>query len=144
MPAPTRSMALVLMLGSLAFALPACTQVEEAETDYSPTETKEIKGKEELQVTFNAEAVRRAGVKTEHVRASGGQTFIPYAALIYNEEGHTYTYVSPKPRVYIREPIRVDHIVGNRVLLKKGPAVGTAIVTTGAAEVYSAEFGVEE
>jgi hypothetical protein len=46
--------------------------------------------------------------------------------------------------VYFREPIRVDHIVDGRVVLKRGPSVGTEVVTTGAAEVYSAEFGVEE
>jgi hypothetical protein len=144
MPAPTRSIALALMLGSLTFALPACTQVEESESDYSPTQSKAINGREELQVTFNAEAVRRAGLETARVRASGGRSFIPYAALIYNDVGDTYTYVSPRPRVYIREPIRVHRIEGNRVLLKKGPAVGTEVVTVGAAEVYSAEFGVEE
>jgi multidrug efflux pump subunit AcrA (membrane-fusion protein) len=144
MPGAKRPIALALMLGSLAVTLPACTQVEEAETDYSPTEVKPIPGKEEQQVTFNAEAVRRAGVQTAHVATSGGHTFIPYAALIYNEDGDTFTYVSPKPRVYFREPIRVDHIAGNRVVLKRGPTVGTEVVTTGAAEVYSAEFGVEE
>jgi hypothetical protein len=144
MPGAKRPIALALLLGSLAVTLPACTQVESAETDYSPTEVKPIPGKEEQQVTFNAEAVRRAGVKTDRVRVSAGHMFIPYAALIYNENGDTYTYVSPKPRVYIREPIRVDHIAGDRVLLKRGPAVGPAVVTTGAAEVYSAEFGVEE
>jgi len=141
---PPQRTALALLLVSLAVSLPACTQVEESESEYSPTETKAIPGREELQVTFNAEAVRRAGVQTAHVRAGGGHTFIPYAALIYDENGDTYTYVSPKPRVYIREPIRVDHIAGDRVVLKQGPTVGTEVVTTGAAEVYSAEFGVEE
>ena len=141
---PTQRTALALLLVSLAVSLPACTQVEESESEYSPTETKAIPGREELQVTFNAEAVRRAGVQIAHVRAGSGHTFIPYAALIYDENGDTYTYVSPKPRVYIREPIRVDHIAGDRVVLKQGPTVGTEVVTTGAAEVYSAEFGVEE
>jgi hypothetical protein len=46
--------------------------------------------------------------------------------------------------VYVREPIRVDHIAAGRVVLRRGPPVGTVVVTTGAAEVYSAEFGVEE
>jgi multidrug efflux pump subunit AcrA (membrane-fusion protein) len=142
--AKSRRITLALMLGFLAITLPACSQVESAETDYSPTEVKPIPGREEQQVTFNAEAVRRAGIKTAHVRATRGHTFIPYAALIYNENGDTYTYVSPKPRVYLREPISVDHIAGGRVVLKRGPIVGTEVVTTGAAEVYSAEFGVEE
>jgi hypothetical protein len=44
----------------------------------------------------------------------------------------------------VRERIDVDRIDGARVLLRHGPPVGTTIVTTGAPEVYSAEFGVEE
>jgi multidrug efflux pump subunit AcrA (membrane-fusion protein) len=78
------------------------------------------------------------------VAASGRRTSIPYAALIYNEEGATYTYVSPKPLVFVREPIAVARIAGDRVVLRDGPPVGTTVVTTGAPEVYSAEFGVEE
>ena len=81
---------------------------------------------------------------TSTVRATGRLTSIPYAALIYNEEGDTYTYVSRKPLVFVRVLIGVDHIANGRVVLKHGPPLGTRVVTTGAAEVYSAEFGVEE
>jgi hypothetical protein len=95
-------------------------------------------------VTFTADAARRADVKTVAVKATRRRTSIPYAALIYNEEGATYTYVSPKPLVFMREPIDVDHIAGDRVVLRHGPPTGTLVVTTGAPEVYSAEFGVEE
>ena len=137
--------ALLLIVGSLVPALSACTQVEESESTYSPTSVKPVKGTDDIQqVTFAAIAARRADVRTVRVRASGPLTSIPYAALIYNEDGDTYTYVSPKPLVYVREPIDVERIAGDRVLLKHGPPTGTAVVTTGAAEVYSAEFGVEE
>jgi hypothetical protein len=132
------ALALALILGALTLALAACTQVEESESTYSPTLVEPVKGQDDIQrVTFTAEAARRAGVRTSTVRASGGRTSIPYAALIYNEDGDTYTYVSPKPLV-------VDRIAGGRVVLRHGPRSGTTVVTTGAAEVYSAEFGVEE
>ena len=141
----SRPIALALILGALTLPLAACTQVEESESTYSPTSVKPIKGHDDIQqVTFTAEAARRAGVRTTTVRRSGGRTSIPYAALIYNEDGDTYTYVSPKPYVYVREPIDVDHIAGGRVVLRHGPRSSTRVVTTGAAEVYSAEFGVEE
>ena len=137
--------ALLLIVGALVPALSACTQVEENESTYSPTSVKPVKGTDDIQqVTFTAIAAKRADVRTASVQASGPLTSIPYAALIYNEEGDTYTYVSPKPLVYVREPIDVDRIAGDRVVLKHGPPTGTAVVTTGAAEVYSAEFGVEE
>ncbi len=137
--------AVLLIVGSLVPALSACTQVEESESTYSPTSVKPVKGTDDIQqVTFTASAAQRADIRTARVRASGALTSIPYAALIYNEEGDTYTYVSPKPLVYVREPIDVDRIAGDHVLLKHGPPAGTPVVTTGAAEVYSAEFGVEE
>ena len=142
----SRSIALALLMGTLSLPLAACTQVEEYESTYSPTTVKPIKGaKDDIQqVAFTADAARRAGVRTAKVAARGRRTSIPYAALIYNEEGATYTYVSPKPLVFMREPIDVDRIAGDRVVLRHGPPVGTAVVTTGAPEVYSAEFGVEE
>jgi hypothetical protein len=139
----SRSLALALVAGTLA--LGGCTQVEEFESTYSPTSVKPVKGQDDIQqVTFTADAARRAGLQTATVRGSGRETSIPYAALIYNEEGNTYTYVSRTPLVYVRVLIRVDHIANGRVVLRHGPRIGTRVVTTGAAEVYSAEFGVEE
>jgi hypothetical protein len=138
-------LAVLLILGSLAPALSACTQVEESASTYSPTSVTPVKGSDDIrQVTFTASAAQRADVRTASVRASGRLTSIPYAALIYNDEGNTYTYVSRKPLVYVRERIDVDRIVGDHVVLKHGPPAGAAVVTTGAAEVYSAEFGVEQ
>jgi starvation-inducible outer membrane lipoprotein len=141
----SRSLALALVAGSLALTLGGCTQVEESVSTYSPTSVKPLDGQDDIkQVTFTAQAAQRAGLRTAAVHAGGGRTSIPYAALIYDEEGKTYTYVSRTPLVYVRTRIRVDHIAGGRVVLRRGPPAGTRVVTTGAAEVYSAEFGVEE
>ena len=109
-PARADSIALALMMGSLSLPLAACTQVEEFESTYSPTTVEPIKGRDDdvQRVTFTAEAARRADLKTATVRTSGRHTSIPYAALIYDEEGATFTYVSPKPLVFVREPIDVD------------------------------------
>ena len=145
MPTPSRSLAVALVAGSVALALGGCTQVEESESTYSPTSVAPVKGQDDIQqVTFTAQAAQRAGVRTATVQERAGHASIPYAALIYNEEGNTYTYVSRTPLVYVRVPIRVDHIANGRVVLRRGPRTGTHVVTTGAAEVYSAEFGVEE
>jgi hypothetical protein len=142
----SRSIALALTTGCLALPLAACTQVEEFESTYSPTTVEPIKGRDDdvQRVTFSAEAARRADLTTTTVRPGGRHASIPYDALIYDEEGATFTYVSPKPLVFVREPIDVVRVVGSRVVLRHGPPAGTTIVTTGAPEVYSAEFGVEE
>jgi hypothetical protein len=142
----SRSIALALAMGSLSMPLAACTQVEEFESTYSPTTVEPIKGRDDdiQRVTFTAEAAQRVDLKTATVRAGGRHTSIPYDALIYDEEGATFTYVSPKPLVFVREPIDIVRVVGSRVVLRDGPPAGTTVVTTGAPEVYSAEFGVEE
>ena len=138
-----RPLALALIAGALA--LGGCTQVEEFESTSEPTSVQPIKGQDDIQqVTFTADAARRVDLRTSTVRATGRLTSIPYAALIYNEDGDTFTYVNRKPLVFVRVPIAIDHIAGGRVLLRRGPPLGTRVVTTGAAEVYSAEFGVEE
>jgi hypothetical protein len=145
MARPSHPIVLALILGCLASGLTACTEVGEYESTYSSTSVKPVKGRHDAQqVTFTALAAQRAGLRTATVRASGRETSIPYAALIYDAAGKTYTYASSKPLVYLREPIDIDRIAGDKVLLRHGPALGTTVVTTGAAEVYSAEFGVEE
>ena len=145
MPAPNRSLALALVAGALALALGGCTEVDEFESTKEPTSVAPIKGQDDIQqVTFTADAARRVDLSTVAVRTGATHTSIPYAALIYNEEGDTYTYVSRKPLVFVRVPIGIDHIAHGRVVLRRGPPAGTRVVTTGAAEVYSAEFGVEE
>ena len=145
MSVSSRPLALALVAGALALALAGCTEVEEFESTNEPTSLQPVKGQDDIQqVTFTAQAAQRAGLRTATVRPSGARTSIPYAALIYNEDGDTYTYVSPKPLVYVRTAIDVDHIAGGRVVLRHGPRSGTTVVTTGVAEVYSAEFGVEE
>ena len=145
MSVSSRPLALALIAGALALALAGCTEVQEFESTNEPTSVQPIKGQEDIQqVTFTPDAARRVDLRTSTVRATGRLTSIPYAALIYNEEGDTYTYVNRKPLVFVRVLIGVDHIANDRVVLRNGPPLGTRVVTTGAAEVYSAEFGVEE
>jgi hypothetical protein len=143
MLAPSRPLALSLVAGALA--LTGCTQVEEFDSTKEPSSVTPVKGQDDIQqVTFTADAARRVDLRTDTVRAGGRHRSIPYAALIYNEEGKAYTYVSRKPLVFVRVPIGIDRIAHGRVVLRSGPPSGTQVVTTGAAEVYSAEFGVEE
>lgn len=145
MSVSSRPLALALIAGTLALALAGCTEVEEFESTNEPTSVQPIKGQDDIQqVTFTADAARRVDLQTSTVRATGRLTSIPYAALIYNEDGDTFTYVNRKSLVFVRVPIGVDHIANGRVVLRRGPRLGTRVVTIGAAEVYSAEFGVEE
>jgi hypothetical protein len=78
---------------------------------------------------------------------SGSQTprkVIPYAAVLYDVQGNTWVYTNPEPLVFVREPIFVDYIEGDLVVLLEGPAAGTPVVTVGVAELFGAETGVSK
>jgi hypothetical protein len=128
----------------LAAGLSGCTEVEtEPSTGYEPSKLSAVAGNGELQrVTFTAEGARRTGLETDRVRRRGPNAVVPYAALIYDAEGKTYVYTSPRHRSYLREEVDVARVDGDRVLLSTGPPAGTTVVTVGAAEVYGAELEV--
>jgi hypothetical protein len=67
---------------------------------------------------------------------------VPYAALLYQPDGSTFVYTNPDTRTYVREAVTVDRIVGDRVLLTAGPAVGMPVVTAGGAELWGTEFKI--
>ena len=132
--------ALVVLAG---LPLSGCTEVEdEAAEGYEPAALHEVKGSELKQVTLTPEAAKRTGVRTASVQARGGRRVVPYSAVIYDGEGRTYVYVTPKPLSFVRAAIAVDRIDGGRALLRSGPPVGSRVVTTGAAEVYGTELEV--
>jgi multidrug efflux pump subunit AcrA (membrane-fusion protein) len=128
-----------------AMSLSACKEVEEeSAAGYEPSKLTPIKGKSDdfQRVTFTKEGAARVDLQTGTVGRSGGEKVIPYVALIYNDEAKTFVYTSAKPLSYERVPVVVDRITDERVLLSKGPAVGTKVVTVGATEVYGAELDI--
>ena len=93
-------------------------------------------------LTLSEKAAERLGVVTAPVATSGSSMTIPYAAVVYDAQGATWAYVNSQPLVYMREAITVEEIDGDVARLSAGPASGTSVVTTGAAELYGAEIGV--
>jgi hypothetical protein len=131
--------ALFLVVAGLSF--PACTEVESAAVSgYEPAHIEEVDGT--VHVTFTKEGADRTGVETASVRRDGRHLVVPYASLIYDAEGKTYVYTSPKQLEYVRAEVVVDRIDGDTAFLTDGPPVGTDIVTVGTAEVYGAELEI--
>ena len=94
---------------------------------------------------MTADAAKRIDVKTAAVKSDGGDTVIPYSAVLYDPDGATWTYTNPKPLVFVRADITVKNITGESAILTKGPAPGTAVVTLGATELWGVEYGgIEE
>jgi hypothetical protein len=141
-----------LAILGLLIAIPqlsACTQTS-AEADSGgaePAIVEHVEGSDEVsRLTLTPRAVERIGIKTtplsEATVAGKKRKVVPYGAVLYDAEGKTSVYVSSAPNTYVREPVTVDFIEGDRAVLSAGPAAGTAIVTVGAAELYGTETGV--
>ena len=136
-----------LVLIACVVTLSACGEASsgydyETSSHHVPAKLEPIKGTDVQRVIFDAEAAERVGLKTAPIRQERRKEIMPYAALIYDAEGNTYTYTAPEPLTYVRQEINIDHFDGDSVMLSDGPPTGTEVVTVGAAEVYGTEFEV--
>jgi hypothetical protein len=113
--------------------------------DTSPAQVEPVKGSDVSRVILTAQAARRIGIRTASIsRGTGRRTVMPYDAVLYAADGSTFTYTSPSANVFVRSPIRVADIRGDRAVLSSGPPVGTAVVTVGSQELFGTEYEVEE
>jgi hypothetical protein len=123
-------------------SMSACTEVTPAEKEhYSPATITPVKGEDDLvSVTLTQEGADRIQIATGEVQQRAGHKSIPYAALLYENDGSAFVYANPRGLTYVRAHIEIDRVTGDRVLLDEGPPVGTRVVTTGAPQVHGAEL----
>ncbi|HEU4356231.1 MAG TPA: hypothetical protein VFT27_11645 [Actinomycetota bacterium] len=139
-------------LVALALIVPGCTSgsADGSAEGGTPLATVEpIDGTDVALVTLSEEAADRIDVQTVAVVDASGtgdrsRTVIPYAAVLYDPSGATWTYTSPEPLVFVRAPIDIVRIQGDDALLSDGPPTGTQVVTVGAAELLGTEYEVGE
>ena len=138
---------LAAVLVALLCLLSACksSAVEEEAGGSGLATVEPVEGTDVATVTLTEEAAERIDVQTEAVSsAHGGELAIPYAAVLYDPAGDTWTYTSPESLTFVRAPIDVDRIVGDRAYLSDGPPEGTDVVVVGAAELLGTEYEVGE
>src|SRR6476661_5106367 len=143
---PARIVAALIVV---ALALTGCSdtaaQGEAGSTDVAMVEP--IEGSDVARVTLSEDAAGRLDITTAPITELGGskaRTAMPYAAVLYDPNGDTWAYTNPEPLVFVRAPITVVTIDGNRAVLSAGPAAGTEVVTVGAAELLGTEYEVGE
>ena len=94
------------------------------------------------------DAAKRLEIQTDTVREvqlnGATRKVISYGSLLYDTQGDTWVYINPQPLTFVRTRVVVDLIDTTNVILSEGPAVGTAVVTVGAAELYGSEIEFEE
>jgi hypothetical protein len=135
---------------ALALALPAvgiaaCGHGSPAPTTAPAAKVSVQRGV--VRIVLTPQAADRIGIRTAVTQAqlrTAGHTVIPYAAVLYAPGGSAFTYASPAPFVYVKTPITIDHVTGERAFLTRGPSAGTQIVTVGGDELLGVEDGVQQ
>lgn len=122
-----------------------CAAAPATATKQSPAKVEKLaEGLNKLSIT--EKGAQRLGMETAKVQATtiAGQPrlTIPYGAVIYDKNGGVWAYTAQEPRVYVRQKLTIEAIEGPTVILTAGPAVGTEVVSVGAAELYGLEFGI--
>jgi len=140
----TLTSAALLSVGLLASsAVAGCTSTS-AETEMAaPASVEEVSGSDVKKVTLTQDAASAIGVETASVtQAPGGRLAVPYSAIIYYLDGSAWTYTAKPGRQYLRVPVTIAAITGDRATLSRGPAVGTPVVVVGAPELLGAELEI--
>jgi hypothetical protein len=134
--------ALIAML--LPLALAGCAKVPGEEEEGEKAATVEKVG-DQSKVVLLEEAAKRLGIETAQVASlPGGRESVPYSAVIYDAEGHSWVFTTGEELAYVKAPITIDRIDGDTAVLTEGPEVGTEVVSQGAEELYGVEDGIGE
>jgi hypothetical protein len=133
--------ALALIINGLSSLAFRDSSASEAET-LPPGRVEHVDGTNINRIVLTAEAAKRLGIATQPVREKQKHKLVPYAAVLYDASGGTWTYTNPEPLVFVRVRVTIEVIQGDQAILAQGPATGTLVVTVGATELYGTEFGV--
>lgn len=121
---------------------------EKDEGGAEPAKVEAVPGSDTKQVVLTAKAAERLDIQTVPVVDTdiGGtvRATVPYAAVLYSADGSTSVYTKPADLTFVKRPISVERIEGERAILLAGPPGGTQVVTVGAAELLGTESGVGE
>ena len=66
---------------------------------------------------------------------------VPWSAILHDIHGGAWVYESSGVQSFVRRPVEVRYVTDGQAVLARGPAVGTKVVTAGAAELFGTEFG---
>jgi hypothetical protein len=131
---------MVVALVATGLALSGCAEKSKSESsEDGPVKLVEVKGSDVQQVVLTAKAAERIGIEMVAVTENAGTRIAPYASVVYDANGDSWAYTSPKPLTFVRTPITVASIAGEDALLSAGPDLGTKVVTVGTAELFGSE-----
>jgi hypothetical protein len=145
----TRKPGIIGLAAAAALVLTGCG-VTQGTADQPPAIVQAVQGSQIPQVRLTDQAMHRIGIATQAVRVAtvtvagrrGPYKVIPYSAVIYDNDGSTWTYVETAARTFMRERITVRVIRGGTAVVSRGPAAGAMVVTVGAPELLGTEYNI--
>jgi RND family efflux transporter MFP subunit len=69
---------------------------------------------------------------------------VPNSAILRDIHGGEWVYENIASQQFMRRRVEVRYITGSQAVLARGPAQGTPVVVTGAAELFSTEFSTSK
>jgi len=140
---------LASVAAAAALFLTGCS-VASAHEDPPPAVVQSIPGSAVKQLRLTEQAIHRLGITTAAVRTGqatidgrrGTYKLIPYSAVVYDNDGSTWAFVSTAPRTFVRQRITIGAIQGNTAVLAAGPSPSAAVVTVGAPELLGTEYDI--
>ena len=135
----------VAAAGALALWWATDGSEDEAAGAPAPAVLEPLEGSDLVRVRLTERAAERIDLQTVPVREAGGAsgTVVPYSAILYDTDGRTWVYTSPEPLAFVRAPVDVERVEGQRAFLSEGPPAGTPVVSVGAALLLGTELGVD-
>jgi hypothetical protein len=146
---PIRNHGIIGLAVAAALLVTGCATVQ-ATAGQPPAVVRAVPGSPIPRIQLTDQAIHRLGIVTRPVRVAaitadgrrGEYKVIPYSAVIYDNDGSTWTYVNTATRTFMREHITVRVIQGATAVLSRGPAAGTMVVTVGAPELLGTEYNI--
>jgi RND family efflux transporter MFP subunit len=92
----------------------------------------------------NGDRAFRPGERVSVLLSSAGEApglAVPASAIAYDYHGGAWIYVKTAPGTYLRQRVEAARTVGANVVLARGAAAGSEVVTAGVAELFGTEFG---
>jgi hypothetical protein len=133
-------------LAALVLPVAGCAKVPgEEESGEKAAKVEKIEGTDQSKVILLEEAAKRLGIETAAVsELDAHHEAVPYSAIIYDAEGHSWVFTTSEELNYVKAPITIDRIDGDRAILTEGPPPGTQVVSQGAEELFGVEDGIGE
>jgi hypothetical protein len=82
-------------------------------------------------------------LKDDRNASDGSRISVPESAIVRDIYGGEWVYVQTAPRVFERRRVEVAAVSDRDAWLARGLNPGTEVVTVGASELFSTEFGAK-